>query len=71
MRGVRPADIGRRPIEERPIRVLHVIASLAARTGGPAKAVIDMARAVARLGHQVAIYTTDREMAPEERVPLG
>ena len=30
-----------------------------------------MARAVARLGHQVAIYTTDREMAPEERVPLG
>ncbi|HEX9464298.1 MAG TPA: glycosyltransferase [Alphaproteobacteria bacterium] len=52
---------------EFPIRILHVIASIAARTGGPAKAAIDMARAVAARGHEVAIYTTDREMAAEER----
>src|SRR5205807_310500 len=50
-----------------PIRVLHVIASIAARTGGPAKAARDMARAVAALGHEVAIYTTDREMDAAER----
>lgn len=48
------------------IKILHVIASLAVRTGGPAKAAIDMARAVARLGHEVAIYTTDRELLAEE-----
>jgi glycosyltransferase involved in cell wall biosynthesis len=30
-----------------------------------------MARAVAKLGHEVAIYTTDRELDPAERLPLG
>jgi glycosyltransferase involved in cell wall biosynthesis len=30
-----------------------------------------MARAVARLGHEVAIYTTDRELEPAERLPPG
>ncbi|MBI3452501.1 MAG: glycosyltransferase [Rhodospirillales bacterium] len=39
---------------------------MAERTGGPAKAAIDMARAVARRGHEVSIYTTDRELAPGE-----
>ena len=52
---------------ESPIRILHVIASIAARTGGPAKAALDMARAVASLGHEVSVYTTDREMDAEER----
>ena len=56
---------------EASIRILHVIASLAVRTGGPAKAAIDMARAVARLGHEVAIYTTDRELSAEERRELN
>lgn len=50
-----------------PIRILHVIASIAQRTGGPAKAALDMARAVARLGHEVSVYTTDREMEVRER----
>jgi glycosyltransferase involved in cell wall biosynthesis len=50
---------------------LHVIASIAARTGGPAKAALDMARAVAALGHEVAIYTTDREMDAAERLRLA
>jgi glycosyltransferase involved in cell wall biosynthesis len=49
------------------IRILHVIASIAASTGGPARAVVDMARAVAARGHDVSIYTTDRDMTPAER----
>jgi len=49
------------------IRILHVIASIAASTGGPARAVVDMARAVAARGHAVSIYTTDRDMTAAER----
>ncbi len=49
------------------IRILHVIASIAASTGGPARAVVDMARAVAARGHDVSIYTTDRDMTDAER----
>jgi glycosyltransferase involved in cell wall biosynthesis len=56
-----------RPKAESAIRILHVIASLGASTGGPAKAALDMARAVAALGHEVAIYTTDRDLQPGER----
>lgn len=49
------------------IRIVHVIASIAAATGGPARAVADMARAVAARGHDVSIYTTDRDMTDAER----
>ncbi|MBL8807444.1 MAG: glycosyltransferase [Rhodospirillales bacterium] len=49
------------------IRIVHVIASIAAATGGPARAVADMARAVAARGHDVAIWTTDRDMTAAER----
>jgi glycosyltransferase involved in cell wall biosynthesis len=55
----------------RSIRILHVIASIAARTGGPAKAVRDMARAVARRGHAVAIFTTDRAAEPQDGLVPG
>jgi len=48
------------------MKILHVIASLGARTGGPAKACLDMARAVARRGHDVTILTTTRALAPGE-----
>lgn len=41
-----------------------MIASIAAETGGPAKAAVEMARAVAALGHEVEIYTTDRGLKP-------
>jgi len=49
--------------------ILHVIASLAPESGGPAKACLEMARATARRGHRVAIFTTDRGMrrAPPAR----
>ena len=41
------------------MRVLHVISSLAPALGGPSKACIEMARAVAARGHTVEVYTTD------------
>ena len=41
------------------LRILHVIGDLAPASGGPAKAGFEMARALARRGHDVAIYTTD------------
>ncbi|MCH9020924.1 MAG: glycosyl transferase group 1, partial [Proteobacteria bacterium] len=43
------------------MKILHVIAGLAPRYGGPSKACREMARAVARLGHEVAIYTTNAD----------
>lgn len=43
------------------MRILHVIQDLAPASGGPAKACLEMARAVQRLGHEVAIHTTDRD----------
>lgn len=41
------------------MRVIHVISSLAPALGGPSKACIEMARAVAARGHTVEVYTTD------------
>lgn len=41
------------------MRILHVIGDLAPASGGPAKAGFEMARALVRRGHDVAIYTTD------------
>ena len=41
------------------MRILHVIGDLAPQSGGPAKACVEMARAVARRGHEVTIATTD------------
>ena len=43
------------------MKILHVIANLAPRYGGPFKACWEMARAVAQLGHQVSIYTTNQD----------
>lgn len=50
-----------------PLKVLHVIASVASATGGPAAAVVGMCRALSDAGAEVAIATTTafmREMAP-------
>jgi len=41
------------------MRILHVIATLDSESGGPATACIEMAQAVAELGHEVDIMTTD------------
>lgn len=47
------------------MRILHVIGDLAPASGGPAKAGFEMARALARRGHEVSIYTTDFGQPPE------
>ena len=41
------------------MRILHAIATMATRYGGPSKACFEMARATARQGHTVTIFTTD------------
>jgi len=41
------------------MKLLHVNADLARTTGGPAKAVIDMAMAVKPHGHDISIFATD------------
>jgi len=53
------------------MKILHVIANLAPRYGGPAKACFEMARAVAGLGHSVSIYTTNQDGPGELNVPLN
>lgn len=52
------------------MRILHVIANLAPRYGGPPKACFEMARAVARRGHEVAIYATNQDGNGALPVPL-
>lgn len=43
------------------MKILHVIANLAPRYGGPPKACMDMAAAMAARGHKVDIFTTDQD----------
>ena len=51
------------------MKILHVIANLAPRYGGPFKACWEMARAVAQLGHEVSIYTTNQDGPGTLQVP--
>ena len=51
------------------MKILHVIASIAPRYGGPSKACFEMARAVARMGHTASIYTTNQDGSAELHVP--
>src|SRR5438105_12027124 len=41
------------------MRVLHVVASVSERSGGPTEAVFGMSRSIQELGHQATIYTTN------------
>lgn len=43
------------------MRILHVIANLAPRHGGPVKACVEMARSLVDMGHEVDIFTTDQD----------
>ncbi len=52
------------------MKILHVIANLAPRYGGPSRACREMARAVAQLGHEVSIYTTNQDGPGELAVPV-
>ncbi|ALG67523.1 glycosyltransferase [Beggiatoa leptomitoformis] len=53
------------------MNILHVIANLAPRYGGPAKACFEIARAVAQRGHNVTIYTTNQDGDTELDEPLN
>jgi glycosyltransferase involved in cell wall biosynthesis len=53
------------------MRILHVIPSLAARDGGPTKAVIEMCRELRRRGQYSEIYTTNADGTGRLDVPLG
>lgn len=52
------------------MKILHVIANLAPRYGGPSKACLEMAAAVGALGHQIDIYTTNQDGAGVLPAPL-
>lgn len=51
------------------MRILHVINNLDLQLGGPSLACVEMARAVAAAGHEVAVYTTDRTVEGRLEVP--
>jgi hypothetical protein len=53
------------------MRILHAISNLSPRAGGPPKAALGLARAIARRGHDVSIYTTNFDGASVLDVPLG
>ncbi len=53
------------------MRILHVIPSLAARDGGPARAVVEMCRELLRRGEQAEIYTTNADGEGSLEVLLG
>ncbi len=53
------------------MKVVHVIATLSATYGGPPKACLGNAQAMAALGHEVSILTTDLGFPGRLDVPLG
>ncbi|MCY3793947.1 MAG: glycosyltransferase [Gammaproteobacteria bacterium] len=52
------------------MRIVHAIATLSATYGGPPKACLETAQAVAALGHEVSILTTDLGFPGRLDVPL-
>lgn len=55
------------------LRILHVVPTYlpAYRYGGPVKSVHGLCRGLARLGHEVHVFTTNVDGAGDSRVPLG
>lgn len=54
-----------------PLRLLHVIASLAPRYGGPSRALPELCTALADRGHEVEVLTTDKSGFGSTSAPLG
>jgi glycosyltransferase involved in cell wall biosynthesis len=54
----------------RPMRILHVISSLALRYGGPSQVCLELCQELARRGEQVTIYSTNIDGPRELDVPL-
>src|SRR5581483_6875524 len=53
------------------LRVLHVIAAVAPRYGGPSTAVVGMCRALRGVGVETLVATTDADGSDRLPVPLG
>jgi glycosyltransferase involved in cell wall biosynthesis len=53
------------------MKILHVIATLSARSGGPSAAVIGLCRALADRGHELDVYTTNLDGRGSSAVELG
>lgn len=54
----------------RPMRILHVLSSLAPRYGGPPQVCLELCQELARRGEEVSIYTTNMDGPRELDVPL-
>jgi len=54
----------------RPLRILHVISSLAPRYGGPPQVCLELCEELAQRGERVAIYTTNMDGPGTLDVPL-
>ncbi len=52
------------------MKILHLIGSLSPRLGGPSKACLEMAMAIAERGHDVEIFTTNFDGIRDLEVPL-
>lgn len=52
------------------MKILHVIASIAPRYGGPSNMVICLCREIAKLGHEMTIFTTNIDGKQNLDVPL-
>jgi len=50
------------------LKILHVIANLSIKSGGPSQACLHMAAAVAALGHEVWIYTANQDVSEETSI---
>jgi glycosyltransferase involved in cell wall biosynthesis len=55
----------------RKLRVLHVISALAEEFGGPVNSCLETADALARLGHEVLVHSTDNGVRRRLAVPIG
>lgn len=52
------------------MKILHVIANLAPRYGGPSQAILGMTQSLAAIGNEVTIYTTNQDGDGILEVPL-
>lgn len=53
------------------MRILHVIANLATRYGGPSQAIIGMSKSLAEIGNKVTIFTTNQDGDGVLDVPIN
>jgi glycosyltransferase involved in cell wall biosynthesis len=61
---------GGMPMPHAPMRILHVMSSLAPRYGGPPQVCLELCQELARRGERVSIYSTNMDGPGELDVPL-